>query len=231
MIRKWQRPSWNYLLNSFKIVRSAYNLIYLVRTVFYCFVKHRRSFALTVRIDHQEIHYNSLKNIFSTFFIRDRQSDNEFRCTKKSNVSDALEGHFDLLYHVEGGTVRQLCEFRRVQIVRRRDFGKCIRYHNQINTDHSTEWSHGKIGEKFIQLPPLKLDSNDLFSVCSLGVSKAVTIVFHIIGELGPRSYVIFVNTWSGNIPIHHQEYIGRSGSWRYDEFNFYWCRRWLKQT
>lgn len=39
--------------------------------------------------------------------------------------------------------------------------------------------------------------TESIFSPCvhRLGVSKAVTILFHIIGELGPRSYVIFVNT------------------------------------
>lgn len=74
----------------------------------------------------------------------------------------------------------------------------------------------------------------NIFSFSSFvrtGVPQAVTIIFHIIGEFGPRSYVISVHTWSGDILVHHQEYIGRSGGWRYDEFNFYRCRRWLKQT
>lgn len=163
MILKLQHQYWNCSPSSFKIVHSDYNSIFLVRMAFYCSARLQKSSVPTVcvtfltNLSFQSLVSYSILNCKCSF----RQSNHELWRAEKSIVSDAFEGDINLFYYAEGSPIRKLCEFRRLQIVWRRNIGQRTWCDNKTHSNHSTD---GFIGRPKVPGPILSwnLHINDV---------------------------------------------------------------------
>jgi hypothetical protein len=102
---------------------------------------------------------------------------------ERANVPDAPERYLGVFPHAQGDPVRQLCEFWRFQVVRRRCARQCSKLHCQTHF----------------------VDTAKQFA----GVPEIVAGLLHSGGEFGPGPHHLLVHARTERFLVHSGEHIG----------------------